>query len=84
EASLIAISIGSSASSGSSSIKDLTSGYVRATSGFNLIAILADSSISETFEPLTAMDDAILYPSVLNPYTAIAVDDGNPEVKVGS
>jgi hypothetical protein len=59
EASLIAISIGSRASKGSSSINDLTLGYVRAISGFNLIAILADSSINETFEPLSAIEDAM-------------------------
>jgi hypothetical protein len=29
-------------------------------SGFSDIAILADSSISDTFEPLTAIADAIL------------------------
>jgi hypothetical protein len=26
--------------------------------------------MSETFEPLTAIEEAILYPSVLRPYTA--------------
>jgi hypothetical protein len=56
---------------------------VRAISGFSLIAILADSSIKETFEPLSAIEDAILYPSVLKPYTAIADDDDDdPILKV--
>ena len=30
-----------------------------AMSGFNVIAIRADSSIKETFEPLTAIEEAI-------------------------
>ena len=59
EASLIATSIGSRASNGSSSIRELTLGYVRAISGFSLMAIRADSSINEIFEPLTAIADAI-------------------------
>jgi hypothetical protein len=37
------------------------------------IAILTDSSINETLEPLTAIEEAILYPSVLKPYTATEV-----------
>jgi hypothetical protein len=59
EASLMATSIGCRASNGSSSIKELTFGYVLAMSGFNVIAIRADSSIKETFEPLIAMEEAI-------------------------
>jgi hypothetical protein len=34
------------------------------------MAILTDSSIKETLEPFTAIEEAILYPSVLRPYTA--------------
>jgi hypothetical protein len=34
------------------------------------IAILTDSSIKETLEPFMAIEEAILYPSVLKPYTA--------------
>jgi hypothetical protein len=41
------------------------------------IAILTDSSIRETLEPLTAIEEAILYPSVLRPYTATEDDDGD-------
>jgi hypothetical protein len=34
------------------------------------MASLTDSSINETLEPLMAIEEAILYPSVLKPYTA--------------
>ena len=44
-------------------------------SGFSAIATLADSSINDTFKPLSAIDDAILYPSVLRPYTVTDNDD---------
>src|ERR687885_210206 len=64
------MSTGCKSRRGSSSISELTFGYVLAISGLSKIAILTDSSIKETLEPLTAIEDAILYPSVLKPYTA--------------
>jgi hypothetical protein len=67
---LIAISIGCRSRRGSSSISELTFGYVLAISGLSKMAILTDSSINETLEPLIAIEEAILYPSVLKPYTA--------------
>jgi len=34
------------------------------------MAIRTDSSIRETLDPFMAIEEAILYPSVLKPYTA--------------
>src|SRR5215510_1888135 len=70
EALLIAMSIGCRSRRGSSSISEPTFGYVLAISGLSNMAILTDSSIKETLDPLTAIEEAILYPSVLKPYTA--------------
>src|SRR5437868_4055639 len=70
DALLIAESIGSRSKRGSSSRKALTSGYVLAISALSAIAILTDSSISETLFPLMAIEHANRYPSVLKPYTA--------------
>ena len=64
------MSIGCRSRRGSSSISELTFGYVLAISGLSKMAILTDSSINETLEPLMAIEEAILYPSVLKPYTA--------------
>jgi hypothetical protein len=49
------------------------------------MAILTDSSIKETLWPLTAIEEAILYPSVLKPYTAteaVLDDDAEEEEDV--
>jgi hypothetical protein len=46
------------------------------------MAILTDSSINETLEPFMAIEEAILYPSVLKPYTAtgaIEEEEGGEE-----
>ena len=64
------MSIGCRSRRGSSSISELTLGYVLAISGLSTMAILTDSSINETLEPFMAIEEAILYPSVLKPYTA--------------
>jgi hypothetical protein len=79
------MSIGCRSRRGSSSISELTFGYVLAISGLSKMAILTDSSIKETLEPLIAIDEAILYPSVLKPYTAteaVLDDDAEEEEDV--
>jgi hypothetical protein len=50
-------------------------------SGLSEIAILTDSSIKETFDPLIAIEEAIRYPSVLRPYTAT---EEEPVLKVST
>jgi hypothetical protein len=51
------------------------------------MAIRTDSSINETLEPFMAIEEAILYPSVLKPYTATEAvveeeDDDDVALKV--
>jgi hypothetical protein len=43
------------------------------------MAILTDSSINETLSPFMAIEEAILYPSVLKPYTATEAEEEEEE-----
>ena len=61
------LSIDSTSSNGWSSIRSDALEYVLVISLFNKIPIFDDSSIIETLCPADTIDEAKLYPSVLNP-----------------